>query len=186
MSMQGENLTPADQANPQAGRGGVIPPPEHQFKPGQSGNPAGRPPNAGATLREHINDLAHADLTEDELRRVARDKRLPWTRRAAAERILRTIESGDIADYEPILKGQKSPAELRSEGVNTEMIKKIKPTEHGIEIELHDRAGEDFDRIIGHTDGKPTQRVEMDAKHAVAVKEPIVLVHTAPPERIDR
>jgi hypothetical protein len=29
------------------------------------------------------------------------------------------------------------------------------------EIELHDRAGTDFDRIIDHTDGKATQRTEI-------------------------
>lgn len=145
------------------GRGGV-PPVEHRFKPGESGNPKGRPPNAGATLREWVNLLAGGDATEDELRRMARDKRLPWTKRAACERILRTLEAGDLADFAEVVSGQKTLVELKKAGVNTEMVKKLKVGKEGeVEIELHDRAGEDFDRICDRTDGRPTQRV--DVKH---------------------
>ena len=36
-------LTPQNRRKTGAGRGGTVPPPEHRFKPGQSGNPGGRP-----------------------------------------------------------------------------------------------------------------------------------------------
>src|SRR5690349_11333806 len=86
------------------------------FAPGQSGNPAGRK-TAGATMREHINALAEQDLTEEDLRRMARDKAQPWARRAAAERVLKTLEAGDIADFAPFLRGEKSLEQLRADGV---------------------------------------------------------------------
>ncbi len=35
--------TPENRRKTGAGRGGTVPPPEHRFKPGQSGNPGGRP-----------------------------------------------------------------------------------------------------------------------------------------------
>ena len=36
-------ITPENRRKTGAGRGGTVPPPEHRFKPGQSGNPGGRP-----------------------------------------------------------------------------------------------------------------------------------------------
>jgi hypothetical protein len=147
---------------------GVAPPTEHQFKPGESGNPAGRK-SAGATIKEQFNWLAEQDLNEAQVRKIARDKSLPWTRRAAAERILRTLEAGDLADMEPALRGEKDLTTLRSEGVNTEIVKKIKVktrvTPDGEEVieremELHDRAGADIDRILDRTEGKPAQSVD--------------------------
>src|SRR5688500_18467351 len=155
---------------PGAGRSGVAPPREYRWKPGQSGNPKGRP-SAGLTLRQWIDHLAAQDCTEAQLRKVARDTRAPWPKRAAAERILRTLEYGDLADLEPLLRGEKSLEELREAGINTEVVKKCKVksrvTAEGDEIiereiELHDRAGEDFDRICDRTSGKPTQAIEMD------------------------
>lgn len=44
------------QHNPAAGYGGIVPPVEHQFKPGQSGNPKGRPRTIGE-LRELIQKI---------------------------------------------------------------------------------------------------------------------------------
>jgi hypothetical protein len=40
------------------GRGGTVPPPEHRFKPGQSGNPGGRPKGVVTNL---IRQLLIAD-----------------------------------------------------------------------------------------------------------------------------
>ncbi len=40
---QTRKITPENRRKTGAGRGGTVPPPEHRFKPGQSGNPGGRP-----------------------------------------------------------------------------------------------------------------------------------------------
>jgi hypothetical protein len=144
---------------------GVAPPLETRWKPGQSGNPTGKPRSAGYTLREWINRFAEDGHTEDELRKIARGKANPWPMRAAAERVLRAIESADLADFEELVEGTKRLTQLRSEGVNTAVVKKIKPCgERGFEIELHDRSGVDFDRIIDRTDGRPTTAVEAEVE----------------------
>lgn len=142
------------------------------FKPGESGNPAGRK-TAGAYLREELNSIVHANLTEDEVRRIARDKKAPMNRRAAAERYLRLIEAGDIADFAGLLRGENQIEDLRGMGINTEVVKKFKQKTRKVavgdgeveeviyrEIELHDRAGTDFDRIAEQTGGKPVQPTE--------------------------
>lgn len=171
-----DSPTPADQAIAHAGRGGNIPPPEHRWRPGESGNPAGRP-TAGLTIREHVNELARQDLTEAELRKIARNPETGWTKRAAAERILRTLEHGDISDFAGVLRGENNIEDLRAMGVNTEVVKKLKTksrkqkVEDGEveeiierEIELHDRAGQDFDRVVNHTAGNPVQPIEAEVK----------------------
>jgi hypothetical protein len=38
------------------GKGGNIPPPEYRFKPGQSGNPRGRPPSNETLLKAILKD----------------------------------------------------------------------------------------------------------------------------------
>ncbi|MDB5320579.1 MAG: hypothetical protein JWN40_2210 [Phycisphaerales bacterium] len=154
---------------------GTAPPVEFQFKPGESGNPRGRQ-SAGTTLKEWVNVFATSELTAEQVRRIARDAKAPWTKRAAAERVLRTLEHGDLAEMEALLDGKQSLQELNAAGVNTEVIKKIKvrrrtiPTGEGKppeveverEVELHDRAGEDFDRICDRTEGTPKQSVTHD------------------------
>lgn len=161
------NLTPST-------RNGIVPPVEHRFKPGQSGHPAGRK-SAGATVREQINRLAEQDLSEDELRQIARSKKLGWTLRFAAEHILRGLEHGDIADFAGLLRGENNIEDLRGMGINTEVVKKLKQKTRKVnvgdgkieevierEIELHDRSGAGFDRIVNQTAGMPKQMVEAD------------------------
>lgn len=157
---------------------GVVPPVEHRFRPGQSGNPKGRP-SAGASIREHVNDLARRDLTENEIRVIARDPESAWPLRAAAERIIRAMEFGDLADFEGLLQGKETLEDLRARGVGTEVIKKVKSRSRTVsgpagdeeiierEIELHDRAGADFDRIVNQTAGNPMQPIEADVKTEV-------------------
>lgn len=140
------------------------------WRPGQSGNPAGRP-SAGASIKEYAN--AMRDLTEKQLRRVARLKSEPADRRAAAERLLRMLESPDLADFQTLIDGEETIPQLKRRGVPTELIKKFKrrtrniPNGEGapiieveVEIELHDRSGEDFDRVMDRTHGKPLQAIE--------------------------
>lgn len=171
-------------ASPISGR---VPPPEHRFKPGQSGNPQGRT-TAGATVREHINQFAEAGLKETELRKIGRDKDATWAKRTAAERMLRTMEAGDLSDFDDFINGEKSLVDLRAAGINTEVVKKIKQRSRKVpagegeteeiierEVELHDRAGVDFDRIIDHTAGKPVQAVEMSGpnKGPIEIKKDV-------------
>jgi hypothetical protein len=75
--------------------------------------------------------------------------------------MLRTVEAPDLADFEDLVKGSTTLKALRDQGINTEAIKKIKPTEGGNEVELFDRAGVDFDRVVEHTDGKPHQTADV-------------------------
>lgn len=143
---------------------GGTPPVEHQFQPGVSGNPKGRP-SAGAALVELVNVLGARNPIESELRRIARDQNIGWMDRAAAERALRTLEAGDIADFEDWLTGDTSLQELREKGLNTELLKKCKiDDEGGRSLELHDRAGADFDRIADRTEGRPSQALKLTGK----------------------
>lgn len=160
---------------------GLKPP----YKPGQSGNPAGRK-SAGAYLREELNSLVYAQLTEDQVRRIARNKKESINRRAAAERILRLVEVGDLADFAGLLRGENSLEDLRGMGINTEVVKKFKQktrkevtgagedadVEEIIEreIELFDRAGLDFDRIADQTAGKPMQPTEHTGEITVTIR----------------
>lgn len=55
--------SPADQAKAASPINGQVPPVEHRFAPGQSGNPAGRP-TAGASVREHLNRMAEMSIED--------------------------------------------------------------------------------------------------------------------------
>jgi hypothetical protein len=68
-----------------SGNGGIIPPISGRFKPGQSGNPAGRP-NAGAVLKEWFNEMTK--YTALELQEVLDDPDAPRAKVAAARRWL--------------------------------------------------------------------------------------------------
>jgi hypothetical protein len=136
------------------------PPIEHQFRPGESGNPAGRP-SAGASVKEHLNVMAA--WTEPDIRAAARSKDSPWAKRAAAERLLRAIEATDLADFDEAMKGA-TLSELRAKGIDTAAVKKLRTRETVLksgevvkesEIELHDRSGQDFDRVMDRTLGRP-------------------------------
>jgi hypothetical protein len=116
-----------------------------------------------------------ADVTEDELRKIAADRKESPARRGAAVRVIRYMERGDLADFQRFLDGTSDLKHLRDNGIYTDIVKKVKSKKRTIpgpegspptielerEIELHDRSGEDFDRICDHTDGKATQRVEV-------------------------
>jgi hypothetical protein len=170
---------------PGAGNGGVVPPVEHRFQPGTSGNPKGRR-NAGATIADWMNALAAKELTEADLRKIHGDPKQPQPRRIAAERLLHSL-SPDMADYEPFLDGTKTLAELKASGVDTSAVKKAKTRVHTDdkggttvirEIELHDHSGAEFDRICDRTNGKPATPLQLMGELPVAVR--IITPLTAP------
>lgn len=155
----GRRKFPSEMGNYEVGYG--KPPKEDRIKPGEVKNPKGRP-TAGASMREWLNIFSTTKITEQKLRRFARDRKAPVVKRAAAERMLRMIEVSDIADLQAFLSGEKTLKELRDEGHNTEVVKKAKITDKGgHELELHDRSGADFDRIFDRTEGKPKQALEL-------------------------
>lgn len=158
--------------------GHCKPPVEYQFKPGQSGNPAGRK-KAGAYIREWLNVFAEQELTEDQLRKIARSKSQPCTKRAAAERALRMMESPDLADFSEYLDGKASIDELRKAGIDTSLVKrakvrverrKDKTKVETREIELHDRSLGEFNTVVDTTDGTPVQRQEINETREIVLE----------------
>lgn len=126
-------------------------------------------------MREWINALAAQDVSEEDLRTLSKDPKCTWSKRTAANRMLRTLERGDIADFAGLLRGENNLEDLRAMGINTEVVKKLKQktrivpigngaTEEVIEreVELFDRAGVDFDRVCDRTVGKPNQTIQTE------------------------
>lgn len=152
------------------------PPVETRFKEGNPGG--GRPANAGSSVIEWQNSFATQGLTEKQLRTIARNKEETWNRRTAANQMLRTMEAPDITDFGGVLSGEHQLEDLRAMGVNTEVVKKFKQKTRRVavagggqgeveeiidrEIEFYDRAGENFDRTLNHTNGTPIQTVRAD------------------------
>jgi hypothetical protein len=144
-------------------------PPAHAWQPGQSGNPAGRV-SAGASIREQLNTMI--EFTAAELRVVAKDRKAPASRRAAAGQLLRMIRGCDAADFESYVDGSKTLVELRAAGVDTQVIKKMgrtnttrtdkdggETTTAKATLEFADPVGEALDRVIDRTEGRAIQRV---------------------------
>ncbi len=97
--------SPADHATKltvkrRAGRGGNFPPEHSMWRPGQSGNLAGRPANAGRTVRERLNDMAMWNRAEVEA--VFRDEAAPVASRAAARLWLLTFSDAETAAGHPV------------------------------------------------------------------------------------
>lgn len=163
------------------GRGGYPPPVEYRWKPGQSGNPKGRPA-AGAVVLEHINALTSCDAIEADLLKIVRSKKEPIARRMAAKRLLAAIEHSDLADFDSVLAGEVKLSELRDGGVDTSVVKRIKSksrVNHDAngdpetvierEIELHDRSAGGFDQVLDRTIGKPTQALNLEQKSDINI-----------------
>lgn len=135
---------------------------------------SGRKPSAGLSVREWVNSMQ--DWEEADLRKVCFDRKLPWTKRLAAKRMLHAIENPDLADFNDYLEGGVDLIDLRDKGIDTALVKKAKVKTRTIErdgaepivevereIELHERSADDFDRLLDQTAGKPIQPVALDA-----------------------
>ncbi len=148
------------------------------WPPGVSGNPKGRR-TAGASVREWVNSLVEGRVPAPALRKIADDEREEPARRAAAVRVLRMVEDPDLADFADAIEGGATLGELRDRGVPTRLIKRLKSKTRTLkggktlttrEIELHDRSGEDFDRVIEQTDGRPRQTVAVESQMPLAIE----------------
>jgi hypothetical protein len=148
----------------------TVAPATHLFKKGVGPGAEKIPRSAGYWIRFYTNNLIHKGYDEPTLRRIAKDEYEKPAKRAAAIRIVRMLEQGDMADFEPFINGLQSLAELKAGGINTEVVKKAKVGEKGVEVELHDRSGAEFDRLINQTDGTPTQRMDMSIQAEVIQK----------------
>ncbi len=106
-----------DPGNPEAGRGGVVPPEATRFRPGKSGNPKGRPAGAETSferiLEQELDRLVEGDPSLGDEGRIPRRRRL-------VRALLDAIERGDgraaklIFDriLPPTKRGAMQPIEL--------------------------------------------------------------------------
>ncbi len=118
---------------------------------------------------KYFNALSRRKLHHKKLRSIVRDLEQPQLYRAAAERILRTVDAVSIADFEPYCQGKCSLKDLQEQGVNVDALRKVKQTTKSDgsvtrEVELFDRAGEELDRIMDRTIGKPAQAVQVSGE----------------------
>ena len=143
---------------------GHTPPGARPFKPGQSGNPKGRP-RAGLSVVEWINELQ--ETLEEDLRKISTDPKAPPHKRSAANSWLAAMAPApDMADFGPLMRGEVTIEQLRASGVDTSRIKKVvrRTDAEGnvvsVAIELHEHGGRDLDRLCDRTAGKPTQPID--------------------------
>lgn len=87
---------PAVQAKGVSPISGTAPPAEHQFPPGVSGNPAGRPKNAGSSILEWVNALAESTMAQ--VKQALDDETAPMAKRIAAGRVLCAVAEGEDFD----------------------------------------------------------------------------------------
>lgn len=149
----------------------VEKPPWSPMAPGQSGNPAGRP-KRGAVVEEWLDQMS--DWTADDLIAAVKDRKSPQAKVEAAIQSLHARELPDLADFQPYLDGATLD-DLRKRGIDTRSVKKAKVRKRTHtdkdggsietverEIELHDRSGPAFDRIMDRTVGKPLAKVQTE------------------------
>jgi Family of unknown function (DUF5681) len=150
---------------------GVVPPKEHRWKPGQSGNPKGRP-NAGAMVRDFYNEMA--GKTTEELLKILRAPNVHAAKKRAAIEWLRAINPPDMADFESVVHGNSTLKELRENGIDTSHVKRLSRRSgkdgDAVSLELHDRDGKSVDRILDRTAGRPNQAVEVQQAIAKGVR----------------
>jgi hypothetical protein len=153
-------------AIPGAGKGGIVPPPEHRFKPGNAG---GGRKSIGASVREWLSALDGEP--RDVLERIARSRVEPASRVMAAQALLRAIDRADPEEFEDVIGGKRTLKELRAAGVPTRGIKRMKlNAAGGLDIELRSDERDDAAFIVDHTDGKAIQRIATDSPPMLAVQ----------------
>lgn len=166
------NLTPSPIS-------GTTPPVEHRFtKDNKAGG--GRKPNAGNTIKECINSLSAKGLTRSELATIARSNVRPSTEVIAAGRLLEAMERPDLADFTELVSGEKTLRQVRDDGIDTAVLKKVKETSRYVpsgdgeydrevtrEVEAHDRSRAASVALLEQTDGKPSQTIDITGPPAI-------------------
>src|SRR4051812_10644183 len=92
---------------PGAGNGGIVPPPEHRWPKGQSGNPDGTS-SLGKSVKQWANQLDEQATSKAELRQIIESDAEQPSKRTAALRVLRSMEAPDLAVFERYLDGSKT------------------------------------------------------------------------------
>ena len=111
MSSEKQAINTREQATDAAGNGGVIPPVETRWKPGQSGNPKGRPKGSATSfervLEQELDRQVQGDPTLGDDGHISRRRRIVrallaavergdhWAVRLAFERVWPAIKSGE-------------------------------------------------------------------------------------------
>lgn len=148
---------------------GTIPPVAHRF---QKGNPGGRRPPIGSSVREWMNSMQ--GFSTAKLLKVARAPGRGAAKAIAAARLLRAREYPDIADYDAITEEGLTPAQARAKGINTAPIKRVKTKTRTIErdgappiveiereIELRDTGLPESEFVTHETAGTPTKTLQI-------------------------
>lgn len=129
-----------------------------KFEPGQSGNPAGRPPSAGASIREWLNIMGEWPMHR--VKAAARDENATVVQRAAAGLLVEACRPvTDLADIEPALLGEKSLTELQADGIDTRGVKRLSISRasrgYGYSVETRDYNLKALLVVIQETAGLP-------------------------------
>lgn len=171
-----------------AGRPFIVPKQGGKLYPVQKGEKRNAPGRRtfGTYVKEHINSMAcqldNGNLTWADI--ATKAKTGEGNERIAAVQLMQMVERADMADYEPAINGEKTLKEIREDGINTALIKRVRQrritttdekgnqvVEITRDLELHDRAGEAFTRLLDQTDGKPGQAPTVEVNvQAVQVK----------------
>lgn len=142
-------------------RSGIAPPERYQFKKGQSGN-AGGSPTVGAIVKNYFNRLARHKISTARLRSLIANEKKPHLLRAAAEQLLHTRGATTLADFDPWMRGEKTLKELYDAGVDVSLVKTASISDKGARrIELHDRSGQNMDRLMDQTSSRPKQEIHV-------------------------
>ena len=168
--------------------GGRLWPGQRRGEPGR--NPAGRPPG-GLVVEEWLNLLLHdAEMDRDALWRLAENAKTPTAKAIAANQALLARFPADLSDFEPFIDGARTLKQLKSDGVSTYGVKSCEvkrkrlvagagdaAQEWEIEhrkIELHDRSGPAFDRVMDRTVGRSRENKDVNVKIEHITPTPII------------
>lgn len=116
------------------------PPPEHRFKPGQSGNPGGKPKGLITKAQIEVIFQQIALKNRDELEALRDDRLSPMLHSVVASAILKAHEKGDMITLEAIMARAvgKVKDEVDTTTRNEDSVVKGIPTEDLLKLVAQD------------------------------------------------